>query len=389
MKLSNLLTIATILFFATACGDTYYEDYYGEDEYYEEGEFYGDYSEEELAALENQMINQQEVSNAGYNDRNQYNSDAFNSRSNSRVSMRPLIDPKTGRASAYAPLPASWRLNPKAWEAPGGTKVELQQGGSANAQQRPIRSVDQLVQQTIVPTLRNAGVQIDNIIDLPGIARNNQKNYSKYWKAMPMQDSHQVKGIEITDHGKGKKGLVIVHLTITSSQFGSMNSYYVNVLSANPNRYEKSKKELIYALENMELDAQTVAAHNQREQQKSNASWSAHNQRMRSNQANFDAFQKTQQTLSEVGDIYHEGWKKRNSMNNAGHSKSINGVWERNAVVNPHSGRQSTVKSGYKYYFVNSNGQYIGTNDEFFNPANDPRMNHLNWRRAQRPSNGY
>jgi hypothetical protein len=404
MKLTTILTIGTIILFATACGPSYDDYYYGEDEYYygDEDIFEG-LSEEEIAMIKQEMgedfgqdnsrFDQQETNQPHrqvvnrYAQQENHRPQSSNFSSGGKVEMRPLIDSKTGRPSAYAPLPANWKLG-NTWEGPGGIKVELRQGGSAMQQQRPIQSIDQLIQQTLMPELKRAGVQIDNIMDLPGIARNNQKNYSQYWQAMPMQVTHQVKGIEMTDPNNGKRGMFVIHLILSQSQYGSMNNYYMNILEASPSRYEHAKKTLIYALENMQLDRQAVAAHNQREQQKSNASWAAHNQRMRQNQANFDSWQKTQQTYSDISDIQHEGWKRRNAIQDAGHSNSINsGIWEREARINPNSGQQMNVQSGYKYYYMNEFGQYFGTNDEFYNPERDPNVNHMNWKKVQRPNN--
>ena len=257
------------------------------------------------------------------------------------------------------------------------------------ARQRPIQSVDQLVQQMLLPKLRNAGAQIDRVINLPGIARNNQKNYAQYWQAVPAQVVHQVKGIEMTNPASGEKALLIVHLILTNSQAGSFNSYYSNLLGASASRYEKAKSTLIYALENLQLDRQAVVAHNQREQQKSQASWASHNQRMRQNQANFNSWQQTQQTLSEVNDIYYEGWQNRNQMNNAGHQKSVNSIWEQETSINPNTGQQMNTSIHYKYNYVNQYGQVFGTNNPNYNPAQDPNVNHMQWSKVQSPSRNY
>jgi hypothetical protein len=391
MKFSTLLSVAIIISLFTACGPSY-DDYYAEDYYYEDAamyaEMYEDLTDEEIAELQAQMgearpqqtaYNQQ---SGGYASQRKAAFRFGNNGGDGKVEMRPLIDSKTGRVSAYAPLPKNWKLGAK-WESPGGSQVEYRYGGTASAQQRPINSIDQLLQQYLLPEFRKTGAQIDNIIDLPGIARNNERNYSRYWQAMPSQTIHQVKGIEVTDPNNGDKGLVIVNLMITQSQYGSFNNYSSNVMSAKANHYEQDKKTLIYALENMQLDDQAVAAHNQREQQKSGASWAAHNQRMRQKEANFNSWQQTQKTLSEINDISYEGYMNRSRMNDAGHQKTINGIWEQNTATNPYNGQQMNTSIHYKYNFVNQNGQVFGTNNPNYNPALDPNMNHMNWRKTQ------
>lgn len=389
MKLSTILTIGSFILFATACGPSY-DDYYGEDDYYYgDEEFYGeDYEDGEFAAYENEMRGAFRGENTErFPQQESFNSSNSGNGFGAQVKMQAIIDPKTGRPSSYVPLPTNWKITQSAWLGPNGTKVDYRPGGTFTPQQRQINSVDQIIQQEMIPKLKQGGVTIDGVIDLPSIANNNKRTFSQYWKAMPAQELHQVKGIEMTDPRTNTKGILIVHLILSRSQYGSFGTYYSNAMVAKTNRYEKDKKTLIHALSNIQLDRQHLAAYNQREQQKSNASWAAHNQRMRQNQSNFDSWQKTQQTLSDISDINHEGWKRRNAIQDAGHSKSINGIWEREARVNPNTGQQMNVQTGYKYYYMNEFGQYFGTNDEFYNPERDPNVNHMNWKKVRRPNN--
>lgn len=321
-----------------------------------------------------------------YNDQGAYNNQ-FSNTQNGNVKMHPIQDPQTGMVSGHIPLPANWQVSSTKWQGPENTTVELRIGGSFSSMQRQVNSIDQILREDLLPQLQQIGARVDNVIDLPQVARKNQEVYAQFWQAVPCQNHHQAKAIELTDPNTGNRGLVVVHFTLSTSQYGNFAAYQMNVMEAKSHRYEQDKKAVIYALANLKPNPQAIAMHNQREQQKANASWSAHNSRMRQNQSNFDSFQKTQQTYSEISDMSHESWQRRNQMNNAGHDKTINGVLERDAMVNPYSGQQMNVESGYKYYYMNQNGQYFGTNDEFYNPAQDPNMNHLQWRKVKRPNN--
>jgi hypothetical protein len=323
-----------------------------------------------------------------YNNQGNYNP-SFSNQQNGNVIMHTIKDPQSGMESGYIPLPSDWKISSTKWQNSGNTTVELRIGGTFSDMQRPINSIDQIIQQDLLPQLQQMGAKVDNIIDLPNVAQNNQRIYAQLWKAMPCQNQHQAKALELTDPNTGNKGLVVVHFTLTLSQYGNYAYYQMNVMEAQANRYEQDKAAVIYALANMKTNPQYIAMYNQQEQQKSNASWSAHNNKMRQNQANFDSFQQTQQTYSEISDMSHESWQRRNQMNNAGHDKTINGVWERDAMVNPYSDQQMNVESGYKYYYMNQNGQYFGTNDEFYNPAQDPNVNHMQWKKVNKPNNRY
>ncbi len=375
MKLSNLLTIATILFFATACGDTYYEDYYGDEGYYEEEAYYkgGEFAEEGFG---------------NFDSPNSYNAQTINS-NGGNLKMHPVRDPKTGMIGAHVPLPANWKVTPQGIFGPNGTEIKDMPGATFSSQQRRVSSIDQIIREDILPKMQQAGSRFVNTFDLPEIAEKDRQTFSQYWKAMPSQETHQVKGVEFKD-AQGKSVLLVVHFTYSRSQYGDYGFYYINALSARPEQYEKAKSIAIYALANLKISPQAIAAHNQREQQKSNASWSAHNQKMRRNQANFDSWNRANRnTYNEISDINMQGWRNRNAISVQGHSKSIDGIWERESIIDPYTGNQMKAQSGYSDYYMNNQGEYIGTNDKFYNPERDPRMNNQNWRKARRQGNGY
>lgn len=292
-------------------------------------------------------------------------------------------DPKTGLDSGPVELPANWKVTKMAWISNNGAKAEVRKGASYATPQYVPQSVDQIIQQELSPRLQQYGAQIKGIVDIPQLAQHNQAVYQLFWKAMPSQELHQARGIDLI--GKdGKPGFIIVHFTLSQSQYGSFAHYYMNTLSGESTTgFETDKNSLLYALATAGVNRQAIALHNQREQQKSQASWAAHNGRMRANQRNFDNWQRTQSDLSSVNDIYFEGWKRKTQIEDRMQEKTVNGIWESNNAVNPYTGQTMQVQSGYKYYYMNSNGEYFGTNDEFYNPATDPNMNHLQWKRIQ------
>lgn len=374
MKLANFFLLALLFFSVTACGELDYEaDYYTED-YYGEAAYGAEDGGYQMASYEpGAAAAEQRPAGPG---------------NNGKVIMHPNKDPKTGVVSSYVPLPADWKVTPQGWFGPGNTQVGTQQGGSFLEQQRPVYSIDQIIEQDLLPKLRQQGYRVTSTIDLPDVARKDQEMYAQYWKVAPTQDRHDAKGLEYSDQ-QGNRGMIVVHFTLSRSQMGGMSFYYVHILQARPDRYEAAKQAVRYALANYQLDRQYLAAYNQREQQKSQASWSAHNQRMAAKQRNFDSWQSSQRTLSEIGDIYHEGYQNRSRMNDRGQERSVNGIWEREAVTDPYYGQSGTVESGYNNYYMNQSGEYIGTDDEFYNPNMDPGVNNQDWRRVQPQGGGY
>lgn len=388
MKYSSLLLSGIVLFLFTACGADYDEAYY--DETYDEA-YYDD------QAGYNQQMAQ---GNSAPVELSTADAPANNSRSTAaapaptttggggKVVMHPIHDAKAGMESGRIPLPAAWKLQSNAWIAPGGGQVQTQRGGSFMSDQRQVNSIDQIIREDLLPRLQQRGYEVLGTSDLPAIALKDQRMYAQYWKVMPSEEHHAAKAIDYRN-SNGDLGLVVVHFILSRSQYGNFANYYMHVMETKAARFQQTKRELLYGLVNMESNPQYIAAHNQREQQKSQASWSAHNSRMQANQRSFDSFQETQRTLSEVGDIYHEGYMNRSRMNDAGHERTIDGIRGEQAGVNPYGGEPVKVESGYKYYYMNQYGEYIGSNDEFYNPAMDPRVNNQQWQQVQGTGGGY
>lgn len=386
MKLSTLFTFFAIACIFAACGssyDEYYEeDYYAEDYYEDEADYYADYEDEAYAEPAAYQQYQDQIAPSA-----QFVSETRTNNGGGIV-MHKFFDAKKGMVSGYMPLPADWKVTAHKIIGPNGTEIQNFPGGNFFDTQRRVTSIDQIIREDITRLIQQSGAQHLNTIDLPEIAANNQRMSAQYWKFTPTQEIHQVKGIEVKGND-GKLGLLVIHFMHSQSQYGGSSYYYMNAMSAPPAAYEKAKQHYLYGLANQKPDPQYVAVYNQQEQQKSQASWNAHRQRMASKQATFDSWNRTQQTMSEISDISMEGWRNRNSISDRMQERSVDGIWEREAVTDPYGGQQRKVQSGYNNYYMNQYGEYIGTNDEFYQPERDPNVNNQDWRRVQTQDNRY
>src|SRR5690606_29725980 len=68
--------------------------------------------------------------------------------------------------------------------------------------------------------------------------------------------------------------------------------YYVTLLETDAASFDRERSGLLKGLASVRYNPAYFAAYNNAEQQKADQSWSAHNSRMRSNQAAFDAQQR-------------------------------------------------------------------------------------------------
>lgn len=302
--------------------------------------------------------------------------------------MKELRDPQSGKVSMYMPLPADWKITDKGIEGPVGTTVQEFPGGSFNWQQRQISSVDQIIQEDVIQLIQKNGAQFLRTIDLPDVEQRDKLLGSQYWQAPSSQRAYETKGVEIRD-AEGKSVLLVVHLTQTIGQYGvAHNHYYLHALTSNEDRYKKDKQILQFALANRQSNPEVVLAANKKMQQDYIRRKRLFDERMRQSWATFNAWNKNHvKTWSDINESSMASWRRREAMRDAGHANAVDGVLERERIVDPNSGRQLEVDAGYKYYYTNGQGDWIGTNSEFFNPAQHPDLNHQEWRRTPRREN--
>ena len=255
----------------------------------------------------------------------------------------PVNDPKLGMVSEYIPLPADWTVSSQGWDGPGGTMVRLEQGQRYFLEQTPYRSIDQLLQQTIAPEIKKAGYQVVNTTYLPELARKDEAVFARTWKPFPAQAQNTVACIEY--EGPDGKGLGVVHFSLVQTQMGGYVMFYLHKMHTSANLYPQAKQTVLYALTNTRPNQQWVTAFNQQAQARSQQASAAHQSRMAQMQSNFQASQRAAQTLSEVGDIYHETYQNTNAMRDAGHTRSIQGIREVTPRTNPFTGQTRDIQN--------------------------------------------
>jgi len=298
------------------------------------------------------------------------------------VVMKELRDPQTGMVNMYLPLPADWRITDSGIQGPGGTLLQELPGGSFNGQQRYIQSIDDIIQQDISALIQQHGIRYLRTIDLPEVAARDERIGMQYWQAMPMEKLYQAKGVEVRD-AQGRPGLLVVHYTQSRSQYASHHYYYLHALTSSEARYEADKDILRFALSNQQSNPEAVRAFNQKMQEEYIRRERLHAAKMKQAWDHFNAWNRNHvETWSDISESSMASWRRREAMRDAGHAQSVDGILERERLVSPFDGQQLEVDAGYKYYYTNAFGEVIGTNDEFFNPEQDPSLNNQEWHRA-------
>jgi len=299
------------------------------------------------------------------------------------IEMKELRDPKTGLVNMHMPFPSSWKITGNGIEGPRGTTVKEYPGGSYTGQQRSLHSIEQVIEQDIMPVIQKNGARYLRTIDLPEVARRNKRLGDQYWQAMPMQKHYQAKGIEIID-AEDKPGLIVVHFVHSQNQYGTHAFFYQQVLISNKAHYENDKQTLLFALANQQSNPEAVLAFNRKMQQEYLRRQRLFDNRIGQAWANFNAWNKAHvETWNDISESSIDSWRRRETMRDNGQSSTVDAIHERERLIDPFDGRHLEVEAGYKYYYTNGLGETIGTNSEFYDPERDSNVNHQEWRQMR------
>lgn len=188
----------------------------------------------------------------------------------------------------------------------------------------------------------------------------------------------------------GRRAFILLSQTISQSR----NLYHWVVgsygLIAPNNRFKYARDAITYASANIDMNPEFVIYSNNKmlaEIRRSQRRWDvatrqsreAHLQRMNAIAARGRTSASIGKTYSDILDINHSGYLKRNDMVNTGHSKSIDSIGNRSVITKSNTNEQYKVDSGSSYYWVNNNGEYIGTDNSLFDPRIQQGLNDLNW----------
>lgn len=83
---------------------------------------------------------------------------------------------------------------------------------------------------------------------------------------------------------------------------------------------------------------------------------------------------------SDVLDIMHRGWQKREGIKDAGQAASVRGIHEQTAYATPGGGTVN-LSSHYNHAYTDGQGNYLLHNDANWNLNTDPNFNQGHWQR--------
>ena len=318
------------------------------------------------------------------------------------IVFQPIIDGKTKSVFAMMPIPANWQINNVPGKSnamidgPDGIKIyslplnfyvftddqyTLQmysQGGQPV--RRPIE-IQTIIEQDLLPIAQKEGSKFIGQYAVPEIAQSDKEYDAMLFKVFPAQQAFNVAVSEWED-AKGNPYLIVIHQSASFANNLLNWSYYCHAMQATPKAYENAKKNLVYALANTRYNPQNVADYNQREAQKANVSMAAHNQRMQQKQQQFDVSQRNFESKRDaINASISANYNSSNAASDRNQNRFLNYIKDENTVQT--NGSRYQVESGSNQYWLNSNGEYVGSNNPNYDPNRNQDTNGQTWTEGQ------
>jgi len=328
-----------------------------------------------------------------------------------KLKYNNVYDATNGMVVCQIPLPESWNYNANknaeiTIKAPNNvivnkTEVQnyayakdafalesLQLVSAPNITISPVYSLQEILQNYIVPLAQSQGQTLINSYKLPSVLGFWNRFESGLLRTGSKKQYH-VLGSDWKDAQGNKLFLVLVQLILDKGQFVNWTLQSTQ-LEAPEAYFDTAKKAFIHGLSNTQINMKWQQFTNNkllRNIQNNQTYWAnatrqsrvAHNQRMAVIQSRGDAIRKVGKIYSDVLDINHAGFLKRSNLNAATHAKTIDAIAGNATISNMATGESYKVEDGSEYYWVNANGEYFGTNNAFYDPRIDKKINNSEW----------
>lgn len=314
------------------------------------------------------------------------------------------IKDNRGMISALMPLPESWKIhmaNSDGISLSGPNNIVVKDFAPKNFMMnydqnlqyvyeqsgQPMRSmppIDQLIQEDIIPFISNKGMEYVKHYELPQVSKMDKWYSDQLYKAFPAQSFVKAYGIDVKKQN-GDPAFLIVHLNSSRTQQMETWYYLASLLEADADVFEKAKKQFVFALENMRYNLEPIMAYNKEEAQRIGKSWKDFNARMAANQAAFEAQQIAHINKSNaINDAIMSNWKQSNAASDKRQEQFVDYIYENEKVQNTETGQTYKVQQGSNQYWMNNNGEYIGTKSNTYNPNLDENMNEQKWQELKK-----
>lgn len=274
-------------------------------------------------------------------------------------------------------------------------QVERMMRNSGTNSVRRLMSTQQLIQNEIAPKLSSKGFRHLETKAFPALEEKARKEARKSSNT-PMDISIQG---TLWENDQGQKALVILNygkMTQATGNGASMTAwmYGTDVLISAQEDFDRNMDDFIQSNLRSEPSAewdnymaQLSAKRQEETRRQAQASKArlqqaaiAHQQRMAQRQASFNAHQQKMQGIWAAQDASHASFMNRNfgSGSSTGQQDFVNMIHGEETVTHP-NGTTYQIQSGAQETWMDADGNYINSNDLFFDPNANNSLNHIEW----------
>lgn len=360
----------------------------------------------------NQQFSNENGQKMGQMNNDQGNQNAFNNQENGHTSNNQrTVDGKKafefkdaqGQLIGYYPIPKNWN------KGSGDNFLESSDGAIVTndiineftyshiadynqmlrenkVQVKPVKSLERFIKEDIAGMTQSEGMKITNIQRTPAITQLNTQRDKVWFKSSQEQMNFDSAIIDFVDTD-GKPSFLLITHYVGSSQNQKRWGYTITGVEAPKSIYQQTKKDFLYAVMNSKLNPQYVQMMNQKNQQASQQSATAHYNRMAQIRNFGENNTKNFNTRSAAFDAQNKSWSNGQVSSDRMQTSTINGINEVNTWSDD-AGNNYDVDGYHNKVYTNGSGEFIGTDDYNSNPNIDPNIDG-NWEELNANDNGW
>jgi hypothetical protein len=316
--------------------------------------------------------------------------------------VHTVTNPQTGQAIYQIEFPASWQVDQAQGiiTGPGSLEIRHYKGVSnvytndpfmqqsyaaAGKRVMPPLGAQGVLQQDLQQKASQMGMSFIKAYPMPTLAQKDRAYSDQLVSYGNPQKNFEVLASEWNTKD-GKKVMVLLHYFEQASAGLVIWGYTTTALGANADAFETAKAQYIRALEGKQFNQQAIASYNQRESAALSQRDQQFQARMRNNQANFQATQRAYtESQNAINQSQMDIYRSQSESFDRGNQQIMNSIHDEQTMYNPANGETYQVEGYYDNYWMNGDGQYIGTDDQFYNPNMDQNMNNMNWEQGVSP----
>lgn len=252
---------------------------------------------------------------------------------------------------------------------------------NAGERMRAPLSPEQVVQQDIAPKMQAEGYELVEQKRRPDLSRKAMADAGKFY--VPQRLRYDMQTLQtVWRKGDQRRAFFLNWMRMDGNDMTSWN-YSGTILDAPASSFETELNSLVESALTARMAPEAIAAQRrdaqmkeqqaqvqaQQQQLQAQQSWAAHNQRMQQRWNAFNAQQAAHNDMvnsvnNSIMGTYNSTSASMDRMQNA----TINGIRGEQDAYNPYTGQTGKIESGYNNYWMNSDGQYFGTNDGMYDP---------------------